>query len=116
MVVPMTWVVLLMLLNLSIDPPDSEAPGQEEDISVNEIESVVELVAEQWLGLEDFLPEGDESDDSGFAKKLVEYRCTTGLVDLLTPQAMKGMALTYPFAEQFTVQYEPEPRVPPPWA
>ena len=111
------WGVLaLVLLNLSIDPPDKEAPGQQEDLSVNEIESIVELVAEQWLGLEDFLPEHDESDDSGFAKKGLDYRCTRMLALLDMPTDQRVTVITYPFSEHFTAQYKPEPRVPPPWA
>jgi len=113
------WMVLLMagiILNLSIDPPDREAPGVAEDPTINDIESIVELVAEQLLGIENFLPENDESDDSGFAKKALDHRCTPILALLDMPHDRQVMVITYPFAEQFTVQYEPEPRVPPPWA
>jgi len=106
----------VILLNVSIDPPDREAPGQQEDTSINEIESLVELVAEEWLGIENFLPEHDESDENGFAKKGLDYRCTRILALLDTPNDHLVTVITYPFAEQFTVQYEPEPRVPPPWA
>lgn len=111
-----TWGLLFGLLNLSIDPPDREAPGQPEDISINDIESFVELIAEQWLGIEDFLPEHDESDDSGFAKGLKDYRCTRHEVALFAPGEKCLVRLIYPFSDQFTAQYEPEPRVPPPWA
>lgn len=113
------WLVLFVvavIFNLSIDPPDREAPGMPEDLSVNEIESFVELVAEQWLAIEDFLPEHDESDDSGFAKKGFDYRCTRTANLLALPELRTVAVINYPFSEHFTVQYEPEPRVPPPWA
>lgn len=104
------------MFNLSIDAPDRETPGQPEDLSINDIESIVELVAEQLLGIENFLPEHDESDDSGFAKKGLDYRCTRDVNLLAVPEQCAFAVITYPFSEQFTVQSKPEPRVPPPWA
>lgn len=111
-----TWGLLLGFLNLSIDPPDREAPGQREDTTINEIESLVELIAEQWLGIDDFLPEHDESDDSGFLKKGLGYRCTRHVALISKPAENWCVVTTYLFADRFTAQYEPEPRVPPPWA
>jgi len=113
------WLVSLLaavIFNLSIDPPDRESPGMPEDLSVNEIESFVELVAEQWLAIEDFLPEHNESDDSGFAKKGFDYRFARSRNLLAVPEQRAVAVITYPFSERFTVQYKPEPRVPPPWA
>jgi len=112
-------LVLLMagiILNLSIDPPDREAMGMLEDTSVNEIESFVELVAEQWLGIEDFLPEHDESDDTGSVKKGLEFAGTRYTISLDKVDKERHLLISYPFADHFTAQYEPEPRVPPPWA
>jgi hypothetical protein len=109
-------MLLLGLLNLSIDPPDRESRGMAEDTSFNDIESIAELVGEQWMGIIDIFPEHDEPDEEGgFAKQLVEYRCTQTQVTVRISNAAAG-AMNYPFAENFTVQYEPEPRVPPPWA
>lgn len=112
----LTWSLLLGFLNLSIDPPDREAPGQREDTTINEIESFVELIAEYWFGLVDFLPEHDETDDNGFAKKGADYRCTRHAALVSNPTEVCCVVVTYPFADHFTAQYEPEPRVPPPWA
>lgn len=112
-------LVLLMagiILNLSIDPPDREALGMLEDTSVNEIESFVELVAEGWLGVEDFLPEHDESDDAGSVKKGLEFPGTRYTLSLDKDSKERFLLISYPFADHFTAQYEPEPRVPPPWA
>jgi hypothetical protein len=114
------WLVMalaIVVLNLSIDPPDREAPGMPEDLSVNDIESIGELVLEQWLGLVDVFPEQDESDqDSPTAKKSIDYRCTAWWPSLADRMGKGVVEMTYPFADHFTAQYEPEPRVPPPWA
>lgn len=112
----LAWCLLIGLLNISIDPPDREARGVAEDTSINEIESVVELVTEELLGMDDFLPEHDESDESGFAKKGMDYRCTRYAALVSKPDDARCVVLSYPFADHFTAQYEPEPRVPPPWA
>jgi hypothetical protein len=106
-----------MVVNLSIDPPDREAPGLPEDSSFNDIESIAELITEQIFGLTDFFPEGDEPDDEGgFAKKLVEFRCAGRDVLLQIDDHQFHLVIGYPFAEAFTAQYEPTPLIPPPWA
>jgi hypothetical protein len=112
----MVLFMAAVIFNLSIDPPDREANGVAEDLSQNDIESIVELVAEQWLCIEDFLPEHDESDETGFAKKTTDYRCTRSFVSFMVPDSQAIEVVNYPFADQFTAQLEPVPRVPPPWS
>jgi hypothetical protein len=114
------WMVLLLagiIMNLSIDPPDREAPGVAEDLTFNDVESIAELVGEQFLGLTDLFPESDEPDGgTDLAKKALEYRCTRYAALLNEPGKERMVVMSYPYAEHFTVQYKPEPRVPPPWA
>lgn len=58
----LTWVLAIYLLNISIDPQDISAPWQEENLYVNEIESVVELIAEEILNYSDAVPEHEDAD------------------------------------------------------
>ena len=70
-------VMALHILNFSIDAPDPEPAGQPENLSYNDIESVTELVAEQWLKIDNAFPEHDEADDedgSCITKKL-DFEC-----------------------------------------
>lgn len=66
------WVLLIQVVNLSIDPMDpiSDKLGrlthENEDLSINDIESIYELVSEQCLGIE--VPEHDEDDENSFVK------------------------------------------------
>lgn len=60
---PLFWcLVLVQLLNVSVDPPDLVVIDSPEDLSFNDPESLVEIVAEHILGYEDALPEYDEND------------------------------------------------------
>ena len=70
------WVLLIQLINISIDPiaPISDKLGRlafEEDLSVNDIESIYELVSEQYLGID--VPEQDEDDENGFVEVMDLY-------------------------------------------
>ncbi len=69
-------VLLLMLaiINIAIDPPDllkniDNDLALEEDLSINEIESVIELVVEQGLDIQNAIPESDDNDSEDFCKK-----------------------------------------------
>ena len=55
------WLIVTMqLFNISFDPADPSCGA--EDLSINEIESCVELVLEIMLGHNDAIGESDESD------------------------------------------------------
>lgn len=56
------------VINVSIDAPDgyvtpSTSGEYREDLSVNEIESLGELILEEWFGIQNAVPEHDESDE-----------------------------------------------------
>jgi hypothetical protein len=60
---------------MSIDPPDvlrnvDADPELEEDLSVNEIESISEMVLEQAFDIENAVPETDDPDSDNFVKKV----------------------------------------------
>lgn len=52
----------LYLLNLSVDAPDISGQQHGEDLSINDQESLAELVIEHLLGFEDAIDEYDEQD------------------------------------------------------
>lgn len=59
------WVLLLQMINVSIDPPDfrqfkNAHVEHKEDLSLNEIESIYELVSEGLFGKD--VPESDDAD------------------------------------------------------
>lgn len=52
----------LYLLNISVDPADPYSNYISEDLSINDQESIVEIVLEQILGYENIIKEYDDND------------------------------------------------------
>lgn len=77
-ILPLRAVVFLLtveVLNLSIDPPDLR-PYHPEDLSVNDIESIAELVLENVFGVQNAVKEledQDTPDGSPFTLKVDLY-------------------------------------------
>jgi len=67
------WIGLaLFIFNFSIDTPDVFGDEVAEDLNFNDIESIIELVLEDILGIYNACPEYDENDlddEGGFCKK-----------------------------------------------
>ncbi len=61
------WMALALavfLSNVSIDPPDRYRSKMKEDLTINEIESIIELTFETLFGIDNFVPEGDDADQN----------------------------------------------------
>ncbi len=59
----LSLLLALHFFNLSIDPPDPHPNSVPEDLSINEMESIVELIMEGLFGLDDLIEEHDDNDD-----------------------------------------------------
>jgi len=104
----LTALLALLILNTSIDTPDPSDTivwnGEDyvEDLSYNDIESFYELVTEEFLDLEDFVPEHD--DDSGdtdkTGKTLSYWLATEPQIFSLTPPK-KGKPVYYAKDQQY---------------
>lgn len=73
------WMFMaLHVINCSIDLADPLPQSIAEDLSVNEMESIVEVVLEKALGLENAIVEADDYDDENgglSVKKTITYYC-----------------------------------------
>lgn len=80
----------MYLLNISVDPADPNPQYIPEDLSINDQESIIEIVVEQLLGFDDAFEEFDDHDTQEHSKK--------GLVkiDLMTPCSASTMAEILP--------------------
>lgn len=57
------WLfVALNILNFSVDAPDGQPDYEEEDLAVNDMESIVEIVLEEIANIDNAIPEHDEQD------------------------------------------------------
>lgn len=52
----------IYVLNCSVDMPDEHADHVPEDLQINDQESIVELILEVGLGMEDAIPEQEDAD------------------------------------------------------
>jgi hypothetical protein len=59
----------LYLLNLSVDTTDSSPSYLPEDLSINDQESIIEIVVEEILGYENAFKEYDDNDHEDHNKK-----------------------------------------------
>lgn len=68
----------LFLLNISVDTKDLNPKYIAEDLSINDQESIIELILEKVLGYEDAVKEYDDNDTEDHSKK------TNFKIDLIT--------------------------------
>lgn len=66
------------LLNISVDTSDPQPDHIPEDLTINDQESIVEIIVEQILGYEDAIKEYDDNDTEDHNKK------TTIKIDLIS--------------------------------
>jgi hypothetical protein len=59
----------LYLLNISVDTADPNPEHMPEDLSINDQESIIEIVVEKVLGFEDAIEEYDDHDTEDHNKK-----------------------------------------------
>ena len=68
--VSVLWgVMALYLFNISVDTADPDPVHVAEDLTINDQESMVELVLEQFLGFENAISEHDDPDTENNQKK-----------------------------------------------
>jgi hypothetical protein len=75
----------LYLLNISVDSPDHYSDSIPEDLSINDQESIIEIVIEQILGYEDAIEEYDDNDTQDHNKK------TDFKIEIFTPYIFESV-------------------------
>lgn len=117
----LSLILVITILNVSIDPPDllknlDNDIALEEDVSVNEMESISEVVLEKVLDLHNAVPETDDEDAETLLKKV---EISEHYYTLAVPEAQVTL-LPYPsqhsITPQFTEQISLNVSSPPPWA
>lgn len=107
------------VLNFSVDAPDGQPDHMTEDLSINDLESIAEIVLEEWMEMEDAIPEHDESDANDGTmvfKKSVDFFCVEFKKEAsyASEFLLKNRFLNY--KENFHTQFYPEFTSPPPEA
>ena len=93
------WGVMgLYLLNISADMADPHPAHIPENLSINDQESIIEVVVEQILGYEDVFQEYDDPDTEGNNKK------TTAGIDIIV-QLIADSVIEHSFIEAGKVYF-----------
>lgn len=115
-------LMALYVLNFSVDPPDGHVRktvyGEaQEDLRVNEMESIGEWVLEHILGLTNAIPEHDASDESGhIAKSFFYWVAPDQFMSFLLPPAADTIhPAVYSFCPPVLFPCYSEVTSPPPW-
>jgi hypothetical protein len=110
----------LLILNCSADSPDYYLDYLPEDLSYSDRESILEIILEDALDIENAMPEYDDfdSDDGSVlnGKKGIDF-CIPFKLPLSSGQHLlddSGKLVTY--LEVYSIQFHPEILPPPPKA
>jgi hypothetical protein len=112
------FFLAMHILNCSIDAPDALPNSKPEDLTVNEMESVAEVVLEKILDFPAALPEHDENDqEEGMDFKLSKFVLEV-YKPLIKPEIFENahfLKPSIPLKEEFHSCFFPDIPVPPPW-
>lgn len=116
----MCLVIALNILNCSVDTPDAQPENVVEDLTVNDMESIVEVLLEEVVGIDNAIAEHDEPDDDNTGnfsiKKSVDFSCHQSKVKPILAITSTHLDNHYLFQEQYSEQFHPEIVPPPPKA
>lgn len=109
-------VLALHILNISVDTPDAQPDNIRENLSINDMESIAEIVLEQVLDIDNAIPEHDESDNGKINLKTA--------IDFFVPKFSVELAVinyyllnnSSQYKENFYQQFQTELNSPPPEA
>lgn len=116
------WFVLaLHILNCSVDTPDPQPYSVPEDLSYNDMESVVEILLEQVLDINNAITEHDENDtDQGSGgltiKKGVDFSYYERNFTVSFSNTVRTICKHFNYTDSFASQFHLELTPPPPKA
>ncbi len=116
----MWFVLALHILNCSVDTADAQPENVPEDLSYNDMESVVEILLEQVLGIDNAIAETDDADtDAGGTfsiKKGVDFSYHQSPIKSLFCYNSIAISKHILYKENYSKQFHPELTPPPPKA
>lgn len=113
-------MMAVLFINTSVDPADPQGDWVEEDLSLNEMETITEIIAEQILDIEDCFEERDDNDSEGSTpvkpvKDLSQYEPEK--IVMLNPASSLVASHSKPdYFKRFRSQFVSEVNAPPPKA
>lgn len=77
-------LMALHIFNISVDTPDADPDSKPEDLSYNDMESVVEIILEKCLDYDNAIAEHDEADEDCVTSKTIEIASDIIITDFFT--------------------------------
>ncbi len=113
------WLLMTgLFINTSVDPVDPHGDWVAEDLSVNEMETITEILAEQILDIENCFEETNDDDpDSSTAVKVLKDVSQYIPVKITAPKlasSLTGNLPTLGYFKRFNSQFISEINAPPP--
>lgn len=113
------WLLMTgLFINTSVDPIDPEGDWVPEDLSVNEMETITEIVAEKLLNIDDCFQETNDNDpDERTVIKIVKDYNQDIPVKIIEPRSTSELTgpLAHPdYFKRFNSQFISEINAPPP--
>ncbi|MFZ9687967.1 MAG: hypothetical protein ACO3AW_08355 [Chitinophagaceae bacterium] len=114
------WIITcIQILNISVDPPDGHTDSIAENLTVNEMESIVEIFLEKVLNIDNAIVEQDEPDDEA-GNSISKTSIDLFLISFNSAQIKKELHYSnrnnIHFSDSFYDQFTPENLTPPPQA
>lgn len=112
------FVMALHILNCSVDMPDTKSDNISENSSCNDMESIVEIILEQVLGIDNAIAEFDEQDSDSYKDniELCDDYCSAHQSFKLNYNFNFSQATVFHYTEQYSGQFHSEITPPPPKA
>ena len=107
----------IQMFNISVDAPDGHTDALKEDLSINEMESVLEIILEQCLDIENAIPEYDEEDDNNsnsIGKYFIQFYFNGQSISINNTTDILLLKKVFPPAAFLLCEYNPEKVTPPP--
>lgn len=115
----LVWLgMALHILNCSVDAPDPQPDIFPEDLSYNDMESIVEIFLEQILDINNAISESEDADcDNGFnQKKGIDFSYYQSSLKAFIRQSFIEICKHALYKEKYSEQFHPELISPPPKA
>ena len=109
----------LYMLNISVDATDPKPEYIPEDLSINDQESIIEIIVEKILGYEDAIKEYDDNDTEDHSRKSnlkIEFIAQCMADSSIKKSIIKVTKQNFPDYDTFLVNgfqklYTPPPKV-----
>lgn len=109
----------LHILNCCVDNIDAQSNDVAENLAINDMESMVEIVLEQVLQIDNAIPEHDDPDQNGNAfsvKKGIDSFVSYSALKIMLTNGYTLFTKHHFYTENYSEQFHPELTPPPPKA